>query len=222
MPRAQRPPPPLPRFFSLSRAWLLLKAAAVAGALAAGAALAALPLLLLAPLLLPLLLLAEVAFVFVYRQKLGSLSVPHEAPPPDHNAEATFDAFIRTLGQLEAPAPFLRAWFLHDGPTPAAAGAAGAVMAAEAAEEPILRRGNVEELLCYAFWHRRRGKMLAAGHGAALARQVAALEAALGGPLPAGYNRRLRCARAARSSLARAAPCGDAASSAASDDALLR
>jgi hypothetical protein len=70
------------------------------------------------------------------------------------------------------------------------------VTAAAAADETVLRRGNVEELICYAFWHRRRGKMLAAGHGKALGRQVAALEAALGGPLPAGYNRRLRCDRA--------------------------
>ncbi|KAI8469722.1 MAG: Alpha/Beta hydrolase protein [Monoraphidium minutum] len=185
MPPPPPPPrPPYPGDAALRRAArpLLWRAAAgAAAAAAAGAALcgAALPLLLAAPLVYAA---AELAFLLVYAQKYQVLSGgPGGAGqrPLDYCPSEFFEKATEHLKQarprrgFEDVRSFLSLWF-------------------RGAPFSELRRGNVSELLAYAFFYRTVAAVEQDGQGAELEGMVDRLMGIWSIELKPGYNPNLR------------------------------
>ncbi|GBF96822.1 hypothetical protein Rsub_09678 [Raphidocelis subcapitata] len=150
---------------------ILLRAAA--GAAAAGAA-ALLVAAALAPLALvsPLLYFgAEAVFALLYHQKHAMLSHAPRGlrPVDDYDPEEVFEKTLEHLKMFEDVRAFLSMWFCG-------------------APFESLRRGNVEELLAYAFLYKPPEDAARDGRGPLVARMADRLCAVWGLELPPGYN----------------------------------
>lgn len=95
---------------------------------------AAIPALLLLP---PLFVLAEVVFFFLYLQKLAIFNLQSSLEPKGYDPVCTFRKFMHNVQQFENVDHYLCLWF-------------------KGADIKEIKRGNVEELVSYAFWFKKR------------------------------------------------------------------
>jgi len=118
--------------------------------------------------------LAETVHLFSAKARLAVLQRKLDvARVPTMTPSERLVLFERCMRTVESPQAFVQAWY-----TP---------KAGKAPEYSALRRGNVEELIAWAFFHVRTPELLSPKHKDELKGLMARVEGMVG-PMPDGYN----------------------------------